>query len=545
MNLRAALLRQLTDLKKDGLLGPTIVLRKTMLDECKGDKFEELLAAFALIVLKKITASTDRPFDPTRVKRENLVPLVLSYRKGIQRDLEERKELGLRARQQLRNINASIEVFSTEAEKLRHQKPPEIPENADLLRTLLRENWIGDYAWVDTILNGTPPALSVPDQAIVEEHVDDDSSKLLIDLELKVRSHNDRLKQWQTYLEDLQQGHQTKPTLNEQEKKKKQEQVITSRFTRHLNPQSEGSARQTSAKSGKLNTQHAALLESLDRGMNFTTPKHISKAKPVPVVISAGFEVNDEEATPRASRFDRSVRRAGSTSSDRLSQSSLHRGTNMSRVTEDSEALQTSKAQQNKSTTPPQPLTDSSWVERTSEDAHNHSLLERTRASLAQFETPKARVRRGRDPVSVPQHKQENTITVMSSQLHSDRTSLLERTRQSMSMLTNVLDDDHLNRRRSGPKKPTHSRSKTVNLPSQRPRLERAWSEESLASAATKEESIDLEADYESVFKSRPRLAMSPNLSPQRAGGDLWLDAQLEQSMNKLTINSSPDDSRL
>ncbi|KAI6244550.1 hypothetical protein HI914_07486 [Erysiphe necator] len=53
LNLRSALLRCLDQAKKNGVISQDIMLRKTLLDECKGDKFEELLANFSHAVLKK------------------------------------------------------------------------------------------------------------------------------------------------------------------------------------------------------------------------------------------------------------------------------------------------------------------------------------------------------------------------------------------------------------------------------------------------------------------------------------------------------------
>ncbi|GAB7345100.1 hypothetical protein MBLNU457_3500t1 [Dothideomycetes sp. NU457] len=53
LNLRAALFRCLTELKKNGVLGREAVVRKTMLDECKGDKLEEILLVFSSVVVRK------------------------------------------------------------------------------------------------------------------------------------------------------------------------------------------------------------------------------------------------------------------------------------------------------------------------------------------------------------------------------------------------------------------------------------------------------------------------------------------------------------
>lgn len=55
LSLRAALYRYLAELKKNGTLLPReVVLRKTMLDECRGERFEELLAGIAMGVLRRV-----------------------------------------------------------------------------------------------------------------------------------------------------------------------------------------------------------------------------------------------------------------------------------------------------------------------------------------------------------------------------------------------------------------------------------------------------------------------------------------------------------
>ncbi|KAK6852334.1 hypothetical protein PG995_010885, partial [Apiospora arundinis] len=56
INLRAAFTRCLEQAKKNGVLGRDAVIRKTMLDECKGERFEEVLAVFSSAVLKKLVA---------------------------------------------------------------------------------------------------------------------------------------------------------------------------------------------------------------------------------------------------------------------------------------------------------------------------------------------------------------------------------------------------------------------------------------------------------------------------------------------------------
>ena len=59
INLRAALLRALETAKKNGVLSRDSMIRKTMLDDCKGERLEEVLAYFSTAVLKKILEGDD------------------------------------------------------------------------------------------------------------------------------------------------------------------------------------------------------------------------------------------------------------------------------------------------------------------------------------------------------------------------------------------------------------------------------------------------------------------------------------------------------
>ncbi|KAK5954914.1 hypothetical protein OHC33_003593 [Knufia fluminis] len=543
VNLRAALLRQLTELKKDGVLGPTVILRKTMLDECKGDKFEELLATFSMLVLKKRFASTGDPLDSGPTKTSNVVPLVLSFRKGIQRDLEKRKELELQARHQKQNTDAKIEAVLTEAAILKRKKAPEIPEHADSLTKIVRENWIGDHAWVETILHGIAPSSSASEGSPQDDREPDDPSRLLDDLHARVKAHGALLAQWQSYLKTLQERSQKQP---QQERVPHKDQSRSARFARHQNLVVR--AHTTRAPSGiddiakfdpcqQLKPQHATLLQSLDRELSIQRPRattvHTTQLLALTGANQGQSVAHLKEARPLPARTD------SSTSSDVSSQRT---------VVEERPSSQSGNTWSSPPIVEKVPLrspisafaADESLPPKDTDSTDQLSLMERTRASLAQFETPRGASQN--TPRITKQNQNEPGPTVVTSPVRpqSDRASLLERTRQSMSMLTNVLDDSYQQSSRRGARRPTHARSKTAILVPQGPRLERAWSEESLASTATKED-VDVDADYDSVFKSRPRLAMSPNLSPQGTSNDLWLESQLEEGMNKLTIDSSPD----
>ena len=549
MNLRAALLRQLTELKKDGVLGPTVILRKTMLDECKGDKFEELLATFSIVVLTKTLPPTSQQLSARPIKSSNVVPLILSYRKGIQRDLETRKELELRAEQQKRSIDAGIEVLSAEAAELKRTKAPDIPEHAESLARIVRENWIGDHAWVETILYGISPSEGV-DPGLPQDDVGPESpSRLLGDLEAKVQAQTARLQHWQSYLETLQARRRKQPP---QQPTTQQAQPKTTRFGRHqsLVDGAHNLEKRTTPTSAEydldqqLKPQHAALLQSLDRELTSGHRKRVPSSRDL---STDSFDAQQADSVVDARNARPLLARTSSSRSSGVSSQRTVVVEGFTRPNADSRSSSSSGA----SRTPVGPSTvnvgllgRSTNVDKNTDPgalAGQQSLLDRTRAALAQFETPRARPQKTSHVVEQAKDVAGAVVSAQSAKQQSDRASLLERTRESMSLLTNALDENYLPISNNRSKKPAHARSKTAIHVPQRPRLERAWPEESLASIATKEDNCDVEADYKSVFKSRPRLAMSPNLSPQLTGGDLWLESQLEEGMNKLTIDSSPD----
>lgn len=100
LNLRTGLFKSLSELKKNGQLPRECILRKTMLDECKGDKFEDLLAAFSTLVLRKTLADSRTKVLSvcTSAKPEHVVPLVIAHHVSLQRKLQKREKLNSDAR---------------------------------------------------------------------------------------------------------------------------------------------------------------------------------------------------------------------------------------------------------------------------------------------------------------------------------------------------------------------------------------------------------------------------------------------------------------
>ncbi|KAK0665630.1 HAUS augmin-like complex subunit 6 N-terminus-domain-containing protein [Cercophora samala] len=230
LNLRAALLRQLEQAKKNGVLGRDAVVRKTMLDECKGERLEEVLAVFSSVVLKKIVAekqlnSRDAMSPPLAqaLALENmgyagdkteLTVLVLAHRVSLQRTLDEKNALRKRFNE-LAGLLADKERDI--ARRRRQQQDREddeegVPEQTrrDVGRTI-RNNWTGSERWMKTLLHGDSQAqkdgvLSAPFDRVWRRvrsdrlaELDEKEPGLLEQLDDRVRSQRERLERWQGF----------------------------------------------------------------------------------------------------------------------------------------------------------------------------------------------------------------------------------------------------------------------------------------------------------------------------------------------------------
>ncbi|KAK4449891.1 HAUS augmin-like complex subunit 6 N-terminus-domain-containing protein [Podospora aff. communis PSN243] len=232
LNLRAALLRSLEHAKKNGVLGRDAVVRKTMLDECKGERLEEVLAAFSSAVLKKLVMEQqlNEPEFPALAQtlalenrgysgeRGELVTLILAHKFSLRRKLESKDRA--RARyddfSQLMKVKEScIARRRAEARAAQEegQSQGDISEDMklDVWRTV-RNNWSGNERWMETLLYGDSHTrkdgvLSTPFDRIwrrVEsgrlcELEDSKSEGLLKQLDGRVKSQKERLEKWQGF----------------------------------------------------------------------------------------------------------------------------------------------------------------------------------------------------------------------------------------------------------------------------------------------------------------------------------------------------------
>lgn len=200
-----------------------------MLDDCKGERLEEVLAIFSTAVLKKVvqerndgdhTAITERlameNFSYTG-ERTNLYTLIMAHKASLGRSLTVKKEsraryndfadlLNLRERQTIRRheqLKVSVE-----------REPVDMisDQEAQIIHDRVEKNWTGSNEWLETILHGDnwsrkEGLLSTPFDN-VWKHVEDGSigdveyqerNGLLEQLDSRIRQQSHRLAQWQSF----------------------------------------------------------------------------------------------------------------------------------------------------------------------------------------------------------------------------------------------------------------------------------------------------------------------------------------------------------
>lgn len=244
LNLRAALYRGLTDLKKNGTLGKEVILRKTMLDECKGEKFEEVIRVIAIAVVRReacrrlesaslttpgYLATLAAPETLTASQRERLIPLVLAYTQSLQRQLAERGRKSERFRDEKRRLDDAQSGLAVKRKAVlagESQLPSIKPEELESISNYVREIWTGDEQWAETLIHGGAGGMghqvaedaqrTLQLSASLEDKLPTSfPTSLLAELNERIERQQSRLRKWAEFrasLEKPQEGeNMTKP----------------------------------------------------------------------------------------------------------------------------------------------------------------------------------------------------------------------------------------------------------------------------------------------------------------------------------------------
>ncbi|KAK3678309.1 hypothetical protein LTR78_001604 [Recurvomyces mirabilis] len=231
INLRAALFRCLNELKKNGILGRETVLRKSLVEECSGDRLWEVCLAFSAVVLRKVVLERKKTYAGHRqggpvaerlgtgasgygnAAREGLlVSLGLAHRVSLGRQVEERKRKAegfTRVFERLGEKGAELE----ERRKVVRERESARPSEKSLRRLegveeSIKRSWVGSEQLRHVLLDGQTEkddllykSLDASNgTTLPSTHA---TTGLLQTLSRTVDEQNERVRRWQTIHDDL------------------------------------------------------------------------------------------------------------------------------------------------------------------------------------------------------------------------------------------------------------------------------------------------------------------------------------------------------
>ena len=232
LNLRAALFRSLNELKKNGILGKDVMVRKTFFDDCKGERIQELLVSFSTLVLRKgladghggrtcIAARLATAKTVTANEQRSFLPLAVAHRASLTALLHKKKDLRERYKGFGRTLDAKEQELDGRLEAVIStqdllDKNPISDHTVARVSKLFENNWQGDRKLAEVITRGEEHALKDPllDKPFsktwlqVSEGTFDGTTGtswqgLLQDLEKRVANQEARLVGWRNFKEAM------------------------------------------------------------------------------------------------------------------------------------------------------------------------------------------------------------------------------------------------------------------------------------------------------------------------------------------------------
>jgi hypothetical protein len=596
-------------------LGRDTVLRKTMLDECKGERLEEVLAVFSNTVLKNVLQegrSEHHEAIARQLAYENfsytgertvLSALILAHKASLSKHLREKED----SRAKYNDFSNLLDLNDRRIVR-RHEQLKEVikergPQGklsnreASSLQDQTRRNWSGSDEWLETILYGDSRfhqdgLLATPFER-VWKHVESSSIGdvegkqgigLLEQLDTRVRDQENRLARWQDFERTLSKVGPGSPSKKQDPKAK--EAKIDLGFNRHENLHIGQSMSKTVGNTSTVSLEeYTRLIENMKAELAEVGKPQVQNKRPprqslrpeklLPTVTSPvaprpecpsgkdeGWSSVSESDEP-SSGFN-ATKPISQTSPSEIPVSEPRKievdtvvpptrtmapppkNTTKTRKKFDSKpAQEPMPTQQDRSPSPrhvvrtPPPIDVPKLKPQDSESdladqilnsmsaaspspkkqRHTLSLAERTRLSMSRAshsqysdlhddcdnlaDLPRLDIR------PKPAHRTSSSA----SSEEEKHANLIERTRKSMAGFEAAQKKAQMERRRS-----VKDAKKKQRESSYYPRLE----EEVvlITPGIDRQELIEGDPDYESVFMSRPKIKTSPAVSPRRAFGD-------------------------
>lgn len=568
-----------------------------MLDDCKGDKLEEVLVSFSSAVLAKVLAA-ERNRNPSVARRlvlsrkialkdqESFLPLAVAHRASLTAVLRRKKQLRTRYSDFQHLLDQKEQDLARRTEQL------EAIEESGAARVVPNHisqgikrqfdiHWQGDPRWVDILVKGgehnaRDPLLETKfselwpliNQGTVDKATATDQEGLLQDLQKKIVSQQARLQHWKALKDDLIRESNPASLAKHQCTPSGKSQGIELNWIQHkdiiidqekLGAGENGQRMADRSAAPSMTDEYARLVDSMQAELTIVgkgVPQNAKSTKRkrnsiFPVSLTDGDNItksNNLESsegkfpqgldaptvktswTPHRPRLDSPSHHTNGGDNKTLPISTsdcsftLHKGTEATGLTvQDADTVNSSidlnlrkVSETQENPVNPEVLDEDELLAQQiicstrnappSPAKYKRSLVERTRQSMGLPTLAPCNEIPHLEPPPMPPPP-SNTLD-SSPPLPTKTTTLLERTRQSMSLMPST----SLKPRKSL-HKPRPSRTYPTNQ-FETPRKQQ------VPTHAAKEETppetlFAQEADYTSVFKSRPKIALSPTVSSE------------------------------
>ncbi|KAL8817689.1 MAG: hypothetical protein Q9191_008097 [Dirinaria sp. TL-2023a] len=582
LNLRAALFRCLNELKKNGVLGREVTIRKTMLDECKGEKLEELLVSFSMTVLRNVLAEEEhgkntvarRLVLATKLPKKDqnsLLPLALAHRASLTALLRRKDELRARYSAFQLMLDARSNELTQRKEPLKlaekGQLKPEVSSDAiQKAKKQMSVHWHGDTRWLDILMEGeqrevNDSVLNKPFEQtwkqVTSGHINEeaalDQCGLLKDLEMRIANQKSRVLKWKQFRDELAEETRAIGLNVSSVKDSADKQGLELDFRAHKDltlrkDERASKAASLSASHPFQSDEYKDLIESMQRELQavdqprsgtsstkdhgrqisaFSRPERLASqidlpaqygfTPAMPKIRTGRKPLQSDEQGYNVSRPE-TRKSTEQVSSKRSSALKTPKEIPPPHLKEEQPSLTTQSSfpdsTQPAETTPATELDEDEVLAAEilsltinaapSPVKPKSSLMERTRRSMAFPSVTEAQQMPSSS--SLQKTSSPGARPNQPSRANFDaKATLLERTRQSMSGLPT-----------HEPRKRTHEKRLSKQFPANQfetPQKQPARMEE-IREGTPPEQLFSGDADYASIFKSRPRIAMSPTPSP-------------------------------
>ncbi len=594
-----------------------------MLDECKGDKLEEVLVSWSSAVLAKVLAA-ERNRNSSVARRlvlnrkialkdqESFLPLAVAHRASLTAVLRRKEQLRTRYSDFQHCLDQKEQDLARRTERLEEIEESGaarvVPNHVtQRIRRQFDIHWQGDPRWVDILVKGGEHKVRDPlletefselwpllNQGTVDKATATDQEGLLQDLEKKIISQRVRLQHWKALKDDL--TRESNPTSSAKRQGSrsgkvqgielgliKPKDIVINQKKLYIGEKGQGMADRSCAPF--MTDEYARLVDSMQAeltivgkgaGQNAKSPKRKRNSIfPVPLTdrdkitrsddleILEGNSPQDlDTPTTKTSQTpyrpslespshhtnggdNKTLHRPISDYSSTLRKSTEVTGLRVQdavTVNRNIDLSSRNASETQEDSVNPEVLDEDELLAQQiicstrnappSTAKYKRCLVERTRQSMG-FPTvaPCNEIHHLEPPLMLPP---PSSTLDSSSPLPSKTTTLSERTRQSMSLMpsTSLKPRKSLHKPRPSRTYPTNQ----FETPSKQQVSTNVAKEET-----PPEKLFAQEADYTSVFKSRPKIALSPTVSPELREvkeTDKFDDSFAENDVSKLCRGS-------